>query len=46
MTGKNDPGFGKTTAGQTLRKRAEEKVAAGDKPFEDMSASEMSALMW
>ena len=45
MTGKNDPGFGKTTAGQMLRKRAEEKIAAGDKPFEDMLASEMSTLI-
>ena len=30
MTGENDPGFGKTTAAQTLRKQAEEKLAVGD----------------
>jgi PAS domain S-box-containing protein len=45
MTGKNDPGTGKSATGQTLRKRAEEKVAAGDKPFKDMSVSEMSTLI-
>jgi PAS domain S-box-containing protein len=45
MTGANDPGFGKTAAGQMLRKRAEEKVAAGNKPYKDISAPEMSALI-
>ena len=45
MTGENDPGFGKTTAAQTLRKWAEAKVAGGDKPFKDMSAFEMSTLI-
>jgi PAS domain S-box-containing protein len=45
MTGESDPGFGKTAAAQTLRKRAEEKLAAGDKPFKDLSASEMSTLI-
>jgi PAS domain S-box-containing protein len=45
MTGENDPGFGKTTAAQMLRKRAEEKVAADNKPFTDMSTSEMSTLI-
>ena len=45
MSGKNDAGFGKTTVSQTLRKRAEEILAAGDKPLKDMSASEMSTLI-
>ena len=45
MTGENDPGLGKTVAFQMLRKRAEEKVAAGNKPFTDMSASEMSVMV-
>jgi PAS domain S-box-containing protein len=45
MAGKNDAGFGKTTAAQTLRKRAEEKVTLGDKHFDDMPASEMSTLI-
>ncbi len=45
MAGKNDPGSGKTAAFQTLRKRAEAKVAAGNKSFTDMSASEMSNLI-
>ena len=45
MTGANDPGFGKSAAAQTLRKRAEAKVAGGDKPLADMSASEMSTLI-
>ena len=45
MTGENDRGFGKSAAAQTLRKRAEAKVATGNKPFTDMSASEMSMLI-
>jgi len=45
MTGENDPGFGKSAAAQTLRKRAEAKVATGNKPFTDMSAAEMSMLI-
>ena len=45
MTGENDRGFGKTTAAKILRKRAKEKVAAGNKPFTDMSVSEMSTLI-
>ena len=45
MTGEKDPGYGKTAAAQTLRKRAEAKVAGGNKPYKDLSASEMSALI-
>ena len=45
MTGKNDPDPGKAATFQTLRKRAEKKLAAGDKPFKDLSASEMSTLI-
>ena len=45
MTGENDRGFGKSAAAQTLRKRAEAKLAVGNKPFTDMSASEMSTLI-
>jgi PAS domain S-box-containing protein len=45
MAGKNDIGFEKTAAFQTLRKRAEERLAAGHKPLKDMSASEMSTLI-
>jgi len=45
MTGEKDPGSGKTAAAQTLRKHAEAKVAAGNKSFTDMSASEMSNLI-
>lgn len=45
MTGEKDPGSGKTAAAQTLRKQAEAKVAAGNKSFTDMSASEMSNLI-
>jgi PAS domain S-box-containing protein len=45
MAGKNDAGFGKSAALQTLRRRAEEKVAADNKPFKNMSASEMSTLI-
>jgi PAS domain S-box-containing protein len=37
MTGENDRGFGKTTAAKILRKQAKEKVAAGNKPFTEMS---------
>jgi PAS domain S-box-containing protein len=46
MTGKHDPGFGKIAAAQMLRKRAEEKMAADNKSFTDMSASEMSTLIY
>ncbi len=42
MAGKNDPDFEIATTFQTLRKRAEEKVAAGNKSFKDMSTSDMS----
>ena len=45
MTGANDRGFEKSAAAQTLRMRAEAKVATGKKPFTDMSASEMSTLI-
>ena len=45
MTGENDRGSGKTAAALMLRKRAEAKVAAGNKSFPDMSASEMSTLI-
>jgi len=45
MTGEKDPGSGKTAAAQTLRKQAQAKVAAGNKSFTDMSASEMSNLI-
>ena len=45
MTGEKDPGSGKTAAAQTLRKQAKAKVAAGNKSFTDMSASEMSNLI-
>jgi PAS domain S-box-containing protein len=45
MTGANDPGFGKSAAAQTLRKRAEAKVAGGDRPLADMLAAEMSTLI-
>jgi len=45
MTGANDPGFRKTTAAKKLRQRAEAKVAAGNKPFKDVSGSEMSTLI-
>ena len=46
MTGENDCGFGKTTAAQMLRKRAEAKVAADNKIFKEMSATEMSNLIY
>ena len=46
MTGENDRGFGKTTAAQMLRKRAEAKVAADNKIFKEMSATEMSNLIY
>ena len=44
MTGENDSGIGKTAAAQTLRKRAEAKVAGDNKPYKNLSASEMSML--
>lgn len=46
MAGKNDIGFEKATHFQTLRKRVEETLAAGDKPLKDMSAHEMSKLIY
>jgi len=45
MSGKNDAGFGQTTVSQSLRKRAEETLSAGDRPLKDMSAAEMSTLI-
>jgi len=45
MTGANDCGFEKTTAGQSLRKRVEAEAAPGDKPAADMSACEMLTLV-
>ncbi|MBW2431724.1 MAG: PAS domain S-box protein [Deltaproteobacteria bacterium] len=45
MTIEDDPGSGKAVVFHTLRKWAEEKMAAGDKSLKDMSAPEMSKLI-
>ena len=45
MAGKDNAGSGKNAALQTLRMRAEEILAAADKPFKDGTASEMSKLL-
>jgi len=45
MAGKNDGGFDKSAAFQTLHKRAEEILSAADKPFKDGLASEMSKII-
>jgi PAS domain S-box-containing protein len=45
MAAKNDPGVGKTTAAQLLRKRAVETLTAGDTHLDDMSAADMSTLI-